>query len=302
MATSNYPDVALRLSILDDRFAVCRLEPDSEVPSWATEAGFFSATRTPDELSVVCPAEKVSEGVVCERDWRAFKVEGPLAFSEVGLLASLAVPLAEEGVSLFAVSTYDTDYILVKRESLEPTMAALRRAGHEVRTTGQIEEPLAIRPATGEDESFLWEMLAEAAQEPTVRTVAENPGTARYVEGWRREGDLGFIAVSKDGRPVGAAWLRLLTNENRGYGYLDDETPELAIAVRPDFRGIGVGAQLLAQLFEAARDLYSAVCLSVRPDNPARHLYEKMNFEIVQNSEKTNRANGSSLTMRRNLC
>ena len=301
MTASNHPNVALRLSVPDDRFAVCKLEPDNEVPDWAVKNGFFSATRTPDELSIVCLEQNVPEGLQCERGWRAFKVQVPLAFSETGVLVSLAAPLAEEGISLFAVSTYDTDYVLVKEGALEPATTALRSAGHEVHIAASTEEPPAIRPATGEDEPFLWEMLAEAAQEPTVRAVVENSGTARYVEGWGHEGDLGFIAVSRDGHLVGAAWLRLLTNENGGYGYLDDKTPELAIAVHPDFRGMGVGARLLARLFERAREIYSAVCLSVRADNPAFHLYEKMGFEVVPGSEKTNRANGFSLKMRRNL-
>lgn len=301
MTTSNYPDVALRLSVLDDRLAVCRLEPDSEAPGWATKAGFFSVTRTTDELSIVCPEETVPDEVICEDGWRALVVEGPLDFSLVGILASISGPLADAGVSVFTISTYETDYVLVKREQLDSALSALRGAGHELSDEPAAKEVFTIRPANREDETFLWEMLSEAAQEPVVRNLVENPDTARYVEGWGREGDLGLVAVSKDKGPIGAAWLRLLISENKGYGYIDDQTPELAIAVRPDFRGIGVGTRMLAQLLKDAGDLYHAVCLSVRADNPALNLYEKMAFEIVQGSERTNHTGGSSFTMRRDL-
>ena len=301
MTTSNYPKVALRLSLLDDRLVVCRLEPDSEVPDWATESGFSSITRTLHELSIVCTEEKVPDEVVRESGWRALVVEGPLDFSLVGILASVVTPLAEAGISVFAISTYDTDYLLVRGEQLDSVLSALRKGGHELSAEPVLKEVFTIRPAKPEDQAFLWKMLSEAAQETTVAAVAENPDTARYVGGWGREGDLGFVAVSKDDRPIGAAWLRMLIKENRGYGYLDDETPELAIAVHPDFRGMGVGVRLLAQLLERAKDFYNKICLSVRANNPALHLYEKMGFGIVQDSERTSHTGGSSFTMRRDL-
>lgn len=302
MSVGSYSDVALRLSVLHDRFAVCRLEPDQALTDWALQGGFFSITRTPDELSVVCPERNVPEGLLHEAGWRALVVEGPLNFSLVGVLASLLEPLAKVEVSVFAVSTYDTDYVLVREDALDSAISVLRGAGHKFIDPASSEiETFAIRPATVEDEPFLWKMLAEAAQENTVRDVTENPGTAKYVEGWGREGDLGFVAVSNNECPTGAAWLRLLKDENRGYGYINDETPEVAIAVHPDFRGTGIGTQLLVRLLEEARHIYRTVCLSVRADNPALRLYENMNFEIVRDSEKTNREGGSSLTMMRNL-
>ncbi|MGB3632400.1 MAG: GNAT family N-acetyltransferase [Rubrobacteraceae bacterium] len=302
MSTSNYSNVALRLSVLDVRFAVCRLEPDHKLPEWLLQAEFFSITRTPDELSIVCPKSDVPDGLSSETGWRALKLEGPFEFSMTGVLVSVAEPLAAAGVSIFAISTYDTDYVFVKQDALNSAISALRGAGHELYDPASSEgQTFAIRPATVEDEPFLWQMLAEAAQENTVRNVVENPGTARYVKGWGREGDLGVIAVSNHERPIGAAWLRLLTNENRGYGYVNDETPEVAIAAHPDFRGTGVGTQLLVQLLEKARDICHTVCLSVRADNPALRLYERMGFEIVRDSEKHNREGGSSLTMMRNL-
>ena len=124
---------ALRLSVRHERLAVCRLSPDQKVPSWATEAEFFSLTRTPDELSIVCPEAIVPTGVRKESGWRALGFEGPLDFSLVGVLAAIAGPLAEAGVSVFAVSTYDTDYVLVCEEQLERALAALRGRGYEIR-------------------------------------------------------------------------------------------------------------------------------------------------------------------------
>lgn len=119
----------LTLALLPDLFAVCRLQPESPLPDWVAGA-FFSVTRTADELSMVCLQTLVPAGVQAERDWRCLKVLGPLDFSLVGVLASLSTALAEARVSLFAVSTFDTDYLLVKSAALEPAVEALRRAGH----------------------------------------------------------------------------------------------------------------------------------------------------------------------------
>lgn len=127
------PNRTLTLTTLDDRLAVCWLDPASEIPSWATAASLFSVTRTTDELSIVCPEEFVPAEVGCERGWRVFKLEGPFDFSLVGVLSSVAAPLAEAGVGIFAISTYDTDYVLVKENHLELAIAALRERGHEVR-------------------------------------------------------------------------------------------------------------------------------------------------------------------------
>ena len=126
------PNGPLRLSVLDERVGVCRLEPDSEIPEWAASTSFFSATRTADELSVVCPETSVPPHIESEKGWRVLKLEGPFEFSEVGVLASVATPLAETGVGIFAVSTFDTDYVLVKEEQLNLAVAALRERGHKV--------------------------------------------------------------------------------------------------------------------------------------------------------------------------
>lgn len=122
----------LRLSVLEECLAVCRLEPGSELPAWAGATGFSSVTRTADELSVVCPERNVPDGVMCEKGWRALQVEGPLDFSLVGVLASVAVPLAEAGVSIFVISTHDTDYVLVREPALDLAVSALAEQGHVV--------------------------------------------------------------------------------------------------------------------------------------------------------------------------
>jgi hypothetical protein len=124
----------LTLVVLDGTFAVCRLEPDGPIPSWATAGGLFSITRTADELSVVSPQEAVPEGLNCERGWRCLRVAGTILFSVVGVLASLTTPLAEAGISVFALSTFDTDYLLIKEKDLERAIDLLRRKGHTVQS------------------------------------------------------------------------------------------------------------------------------------------------------------------------
>ncbi len=122
----------LRLDPLEGSFAVCRLAPDAPLPAWAASGPFVSITRTADELSVVCREDVIPDGVRCERGWRCLRVAGTLDFSLVGVLASLLGPLAEAGISVFVVSTFDTDYVLVKATNFEQAVGVLRRAGHTV--------------------------------------------------------------------------------------------------------------------------------------------------------------------------
>ena len=124
--------MSLTLALLEGRFAICRLGLGDEVPAWAASGAFTSVTRTRDELSVVCAEGAVPEGIRCEGGWRVFQVEGPLDFGLTGILASVAVPLAEAGVSIFAVSTFDTDYVMVKEENVDRAVAVLGAAGHRV--------------------------------------------------------------------------------------------------------------------------------------------------------------------------
>ncbi len=121
----------LTLVLLEGRFAVCRLAADAPLPAWPA-GPFVSMTRTPDELSVVCRQEDVPDGVRCEPGWRLLRVAGSLDFALVGILASLTAPLADAGIPVFAVSTFDTDYLLVKEDRLRAALAILRHAGHDV--------------------------------------------------------------------------------------------------------------------------------------------------------------------------
>ena len=110
------------LSLFAETFAICRLEKDASVPPWAHNGPFFTITHTPDELSIVCPANPIPADVQADRNWRCFKLHGPFPFSLVGILNSITVPLAEANIGIFAISTYDTDYILVKEEDILATV------------------------------------------------------------------------------------------------------------------------------------------------------------------------------------
>jgi hypothetical protein len=127
------PARRLELSVLPGRFAVCRLEPSSQVPAWLPGRGFVSVTRTTDELSIVCEESCVPPGVKMQAGWVVLALRGPFEFSEVGVLASLAEPLAKAGIGIFPISTFDTDYLLVAQENLDRAVAALAAAGHTIR-------------------------------------------------------------------------------------------------------------------------------------------------------------------------
>jgi GNAT superfamily N-acetyltransferase len=120
----------LNLILMPGRFAVNRLDPRAPVPSWAAGDGFFSITRTADEISIVCLEGVVPADVRCEPGWRCLRVAGIVPFSAVGVLASLTVPLTDARISVFALSTFDTDYLLVKENDLPAAMEALKRRGH----------------------------------------------------------------------------------------------------------------------------------------------------------------------------
>jgi hypothetical protein len=122
----------LTLELLDGGYAVCRLDVAAPLPAWAGGGPFVSVTRTEAELSVVCPQGVVPPEVRAEPGWRCLRVQGPLGFGVTGVLASLAGPLASSGVSIFVVSTYDTDYLMVQERDLDRGVDALERAGHTV--------------------------------------------------------------------------------------------------------------------------------------------------------------------------
>ncbi|HVO57330.1 MAG TPA: ACT domain-containing protein [Dongiaceae bacterium] len=123
----------LTIVIHPGRYAIYRLDPEAPVPSWAEGEGFVSVTRTADELSVVCVQDRLPHVHHAERERRLLQIEGKLAFSLVGVLAAVAVPLAKAEISVFAVSTYDTDYLLVAERDLHNATQALEAAGHSIR-------------------------------------------------------------------------------------------------------------------------------------------------------------------------
>lgn len=152
---------------------------------------------------------------------------------------------------------------------------------------GLMDGELSSQLATAKDSDFLLDMLVEAANWPPNRhlsrsTVAADPALARYIEGWPRPGDLGLIAHA-DGNPVGAAWLRMFTADNPGYGYVADDVPELSIAVVDRWRGCGVGRALLQEIAHRARSAgHRAISLSVERANPAHHLYVSEGYRVVE--------------------
>jgi hypothetical protein len=115
----------LTLKLLKDKYGVCRLDNTLPIPEWAEKGEFCSATRTSDELSIVCCEKNIPEDIKCEKNWRILKIEGPLDFSLIGILASISSILAERKISIFAVSTYDTDYILIRDSDVNDAVEAL---------------------------------------------------------------------------------------------------------------------------------------------------------------------------------
>jgi uncharacterized protein len=122
----------LDLVLLPGAYAVCRLDPNAGLPAWAGKGEFVSVTRTPRETSVVCPQEQVPAGVVGERDFRVLRVQGSLDFSLTGVLDSMVGPLAAEKIAVFTISTYETDYLLIREEALARTVEILIRSGHNI--------------------------------------------------------------------------------------------------------------------------------------------------------------------------
>jgi hypothetical protein len=128
----SFETTKLTLSVLPNQFAICRLSPDDDIPGWGKNTEFYSITRSRDELSVVCFTEDAPLNVQAERDWRALRIQGRLDFSLTGILACLLAPLAEAEISVFAISTYDTDYVLVREKSLSQAISILKKQGHSI--------------------------------------------------------------------------------------------------------------------------------------------------------------------------
>lgn len=126
------PHHQLKFRWLPGPYAIVRLDPGAPVPAWAAQGEFTSITRTADELSIVCPAENLPPDLNSPHHWTCLKLEGPFPFSQTGVLLSFIDPLSSNGVPIFAISTYDTDYVLIQEEFAGAALKALQQAGHEL--------------------------------------------------------------------------------------------------------------------------------------------------------------------------
>ena len=122
----------LTFIILRETFAICRLDKDAPIPDWVFQGNLFSVTRTKDELSIVCLQINVPKGIICNQGWSCLKVRGPLDLSSTGIISSIAATLERENISLFPISTYDTDYVMVKEKHLEKAVFALTGTGQRI--------------------------------------------------------------------------------------------------------------------------------------------------------------------------
>ena len=129
---SRKPHCQLRFRWLKSPYAIVRLAPDAAVPDWVTKGEFTSISRTTEELSVVCPIKNLPDDVRSSQRWICLKLEGPFSFSQTGVLLSFIEPLSLKGIPIFAISTYDTDYVLIQEEWAGATLDALQQAGHEL--------------------------------------------------------------------------------------------------------------------------------------------------------------------------
>jgi hypothetical protein len=126
----------MSLTLLAQPMAICHLDATAPVPSWALEADWWSVTRTGEELSVVCAESRVPAGVASSRGWRALKFDGPLPLDQTGILASVTGPLAGARISVFALATFSTDFVLIPAAQQRAAIDALERAGHSVHSQG----------------------------------------------------------------------------------------------------------------------------------------------------------------------
>jgi uncharacterized protein len=122
----------LKFRHLSGLYVIVRLAPDAAIPDWAGRGEFISVTRTADELSIVCPMEDVPEGMKPGPRWVCLKLEGPFPFSQTGVLLSFIEPLSNNGVPIFAISTFDTDYVLVQEEFAITAVRTVQDAGHRL--------------------------------------------------------------------------------------------------------------------------------------------------------------------------
>jgi [ribosomal protein S18]-alanine N-acetyltransferase len=144
-----------------------------------------------------------------------------------------------------------------------------------------------IRLGTEKDENFLWEMLYQAIYIPEgdplpSRDILKEPEIAKSLQDWGRPGDQALLAVDQQNAPIGAVWVRLFNETNKTYGYVDEKTPLLGMALLPEYRGKGIGTALLVQMLRLTKEGgYQGISLSVDPNNPALKLYKRFGFKKI---------------------
>jgi len=159
---------------------------------------------------------------------------------------------------------------------------------------------LVIRPAVQDDLKVLWDFLAIAAYQPNAEAAKAVPSVAKYLLGWQRPGDFGFIA-EQNRDIIGAAWARRFSAEELRVPYGDEQAPKLSIGVKPNARGQGLGEKLMRAMIDEAARRGLGLCVSVRSENPARRLYERLGFRDVPGSAVTNRTGSMSIGMARGV-
>jgi len=165
-------------------------------------------------------------------------------------------------------------------------------------------EKIIYRPLIINDEPFLWEMLFEAAHmaesKETIEEAKSNPTLSSYVDGFgNKPTDIGFMAIHQITKEkIGAAWVRLLIGDSKGYSFIDDSTAELAMAILKNYRNRGIGSKLLQLLIEETQKKFNAIGLSVRDSNPALRLYKRFGFKFIDQGKILNRIGGTSYLMK----
>lgn len=157
---------------------------------------------------------------------------------------------------------------------------------------------LLLRPLLPDEEPLVWQFLILAAHEEQLEVVKHSPSLALYAQDWGREGDCGLAAMEGTGKCIGLIWARLFPESAKGYGWIRADVPEVGLAIHPEYRGQGIGSQLLRRFLQTYGEQFLGFSLSVRADNEAAlHLYEQVGFKSIEGGVRTNRVGGTSLVM-----
>ena len=288
----------MTLEVLPETLAICRLDPKAPVPAWGTSGSIWSITRTGDELSLVVESGLVPPGVQSNPDWRALQVMGPLDFSLTGILSALSTPLAQAKISIFAISTFDTDYLLVKDADLEKSIDTLRLAGQRVLTGPLIRsERLLLRPISIDDLPFLIRLQSDPEimrhiGDGAVRTPEQvNASLSRNLA--LRESNLGLgqwvVQESATGKDIGSLLLRPPATTEKTPGI------EIGFSYLQESWGKGYATEVVAAMIEYSAKKLSGerVVALVSPTNVAsRTVLEKAGMKPIGSVTYVNPVNG----------